>query len=467
MDLKQTRRDFLKAIALSPIAYGLSCTQRSKISKQPNFVIIFLDDSGWADFKPFGNPVYPTPNVHELARKGCRFTNFYVPQAVCSASRASLLTGCYPGRTKVFGAHGPRARGLDPKFTTMGEVLKARGYKTGVFGKWHVGDQPETRPPARGFDESCGLMYSNDMWKFHPENPKYWGQWPLQYWENGKITIEEVTEKEQTLLTSWYTEQAVEFIHKNKNDPFFLYVPHSMPHVPLFCSDKFKGKSGSGLYADVMMEIDWSVGQIVEALRTDGLDEHTVVIFSSDNGPWISYGNHAGKTPYREAKGTTFDGGTRSACIIKYPAQIKPNTASEKAFCSIDVFPTLCHLAGAQLPTHEIDGKNVWNIIADKTGAENPHEYYAFSNGKNFEGVISGDGNWKLHLPHNYRSLVKAGMDGDAGKYKQNQIKISLFDMKNDPYEKDNVIDKYPQVAAKLQQYAEQHKTQFYKDVEP
>ncbi|MCK4645916.1 MAG: sulfatase [Candidatus Aminicenantes bacterium] len=463
MESKQTRRDFFKTIAAFSLSYGLACTKLSQNGNPPNFVIIFLDDSGWADFKPFGNPGYPTPNVLQLAREGCRFGNFYVPQAVCSASRASLLTGCYPGRTKVFGAHGPGARGLDPKFATIGEVLEIRGYNTAVFGKWHIGDQPDTRPSARGFNESCGLMYSNDMWKYHPESPEYWGQWPLQYWENGKIIIEEVTEKEQAMLTTWYTERAVDFINRNKNEPFFLYVPHSMPHVPLFCSDKFKGRSGFGLYADVMMEIDWSVGRIVETLKTNGLEDNTVVIFSSDNGPWISYGNHAGKTPFREAKGTTFDGGTRSACIIKHPERIKPNTISEKAFCSIDILPTLCHLAGAKLPDNEIDGKNVLNIITDKMGAKNPHEYYAFSNNNNFEGVISGDGNWKLHIPHSYRTLVEASNDGAAGKYKQDRIELSLFDMKNDPYEQVNVIDKYPQIASKLKRIAEQHENKFYK----
>ncbi|MFC1553990.1 sulfatase [candidate division KSB1 bacterium] len=462
MGSRQNRRDFLKTIAVSSLAYGLGCNITSKNQKPPNFVIVFLDDSGWSDFNPFGNPSYQTPNVQLLAQQGCRFNNFYVPQAVCSASRASLLTGCYPGRTKVFGAHGPHARGLDPEFATIGEVLKKRGYKTGTFGKWHIGDQPETRPPARGFDESCGLMYSNDMWKYHPENPDYWGQWPLQYWENGKLTIEDVTDREQAMLTTWYTEHAVDFINRNKNEPFFLYVPHSMPHVPLFCSEIFKGRSGLGLYADVMMEIDWSVGQIVETLKSNGLDDNTVVIFTSDNGPWISYGNHAGKTPFREAKGTTFDGGTRSACIIKYPNGIKQGSISEKTLCSIDILPVICHLAGAELPVNEIDGKNVWNIITNKADTQNPHEYYAFSNGNRFEGIITGDGKWKLHLPHNYRTLVEAGMDGEAGKYRQEQIEMSLFDMENDPIESVNVIDRYPQETSRLMQLAEQHKNRFY-----
>lgn len=457
-----TRRNFLKTMAFSSLGYGLSCTLKEGSTKQPNFVVIFLDDSGWADFKPFGKPDYPTPNVQQLAREGCCFHNFYVPQAICSASRASLLSGCYPGRTKVFGAHAPRAKGLDPKFATIGQVLKAKGYKTAVFGKWHIGDQPETRPLARGFDECCGLMYSNDMWEFHPQNPAYWGQWHLQFWENDKITIDRVTPKEQKMLTTWYTEHAMNFINKNKDNSFFLYVPHSMPHVPLFCSDKFEGKSGKGLYADVMMEIDWSVGQIMDALKKNGVEDNTMVIFTSDNGPWISYGNHAGKTPFCEAKATGFDGGTRSACIMKFPKKIKDNTISDRAICSIDLLPTLAYLAKAELPENEIDGKNQWDIISDKPMAKNPHEYYAFSTNTKFEGVISGDGKWKLHFPHDYRSLVTPGMDGQAGEYEQKHIDLSLFDLKNDPYETQNVIEKYPDIAEQLKKHAMNHKEKFF-----
>ena len=457
------RRSFLKTAGLGIAGLEMpSWLSASQQQKRPNFVIVFLDDSGYGDFRPFGRPEYPTPNVERLAAQGCRFTNFYVPQAVCSASRSALLSGCYPGRTKVFGAHGPRARGLEPSFATMGDMLKAAGYKTAVFGKWHIGDQPDTRPPARGFDESCGLMYSNDMWEFHPERPQNYSQYPLQYWENGKIKIERVTKEHQPMLTSSYTRQAVDFIGRNKSNPFLLYVPHSMPHVPLFCSDKFKGKSGKGLYADVMMEIDWSVGEIMKSLRSAGAEDNTLVIFTSDNGPWTSYGNHSGTTPFREAKGTGFDGGIRSACIMRYPDRIKAGEVSKRTLCSIDLLPTVGQLAGAELPKNPIDGKNVWDLITGKPAATNPHEYYAFSTGSVFEGVISGDGRWKLHLPHQYRTVVETGRDGMAGKYRQDRIELSLFDMEADPFEKTNVIDKFPEVAARLKDYADQHRQAFY-----
>lgn len=443
-----SRRTFLQALA--------------QPKSRPNIVIVFLDDSGYADFHPFGDPPYPTPNVQRLASEGCRFTNFYVPQAVCSASRSALLTGCFPDRTKVFGAHGPRARGLDPSYATMGQVFQAAGYRTAVFGKWHIGDQPDTRPPARGFDESCGLMYSNDMWEFHPENPQAYAKYPLEFWENGQVKIPRVTKEHQPHLTRWYTEHAVDFIARQKKNPFLLYVPHSMPHVPLFAGEKFRGKSGKGLYADVMMEIDWSVGEIAKALKTNGVDRNTIFLMTSDNGPWTSYGNHAGKTPFREAKGTSFDGGTRSACIVRYPGRIKAGTVSSRMWSTIDVLPTLAALAGAPLPKNEIDGGNAWDLISGRPGAKNSREYYAFSTNSTFEGVISGDGRWKLHVPHKYRVLVEAGMDGAAGKYTQASIGLSLFDMENDPHETTNVLEKYPDVAKRMVGYADAHRARFY-----
>ena len=452
------RRDFLRTAAIGGVG-SLQANQSG--TRKPNIVIIFLDDSGYADFRPFGKTPYPTPNVEKLASEGCQFHEFYVPQAICSASRSALLSGCYPGRTGVVGAHSPGARGLDPSFATMGQVLKTAGYRTAVFGKWHIGDQPETRPPARGFDESCGLMYSNDMWEFHPQHPEHY-RTPLHFWENGKIKVERMTKKEQPMLTTWYTEHAVDFIRRNKSNPFLLYVPHSMPHVPLFRSEKFAGKSGTGVYGDVMMELDWSVNQIMKSLKDNGLEDNTLVIMTSDNGPWTSYGNHAGHTPFREAKGTSFDGGTRSACIMRYSGKIKAGTVSNRTMCTIDLLPTIAKLAGAKLPKNPIDGLDVWHLIIDKNGAQNPHRYYAFSTNKTFEGVISGDGRWKLHVPHSYRTLVYAGNDGNPGEYRQAEIGLSLFDMEADPYEKENVLSKFPDVAKRMQGFAEEHRRQFY-----
>lgn len=429
---------------------------------KPNIVLVFLDDSGWGDFQPFNNDVIQTPNVSKLAQEGCAFYNFYVPQAICSASRSALMTGCYPGRTKVFGAHPPKAEGLDTSFATMGEVFQNAGYKTAVFGKWHLGDQPHTRPPARGFDESCGLMFSNDMWKHHPENPDYWGQFLVEFWENDSIAIPDVDKDDQKYLTKWYTEHAVDFINQQKDNPFLLYVPHSMPHVPLFCSEDFAGKSGKGLYWDVILELDWSIGQITKALKDNGLEENTIFVLTSDNGPWISYGNRAGITPYREAKGTSFDGGIRSACIIKYPGEIPSQTISDRTFFSIDLLPTLCHLAEVDLPQNTIDGKNVWPLIAGESNAKNPHDYYAFSNGRQFQGVMSGDGKWKLHIPHAYRTLMTDGADGMPGKYYQANIDTSLFNMELDPFEMQNVRSQHPDIAQQLLNFAHTHSQAFY-----
>ena len=441
------------------------CTTNFAWSEElpPNFVVVFLDDSGWADFRPFGETEYETPNVEKLAKEGCRFDNFYVPQAICSASRSALMTGCYPGRTKVFGAHAPRRPCLDPKFATMAELLKTTGYVTACFGKWHLGDVEGQRPLDRGFDENCGLMYSNDMWRHHPGNPEFWGKFPLQYWDGGKVTIEDVTAEQQKNLTTWYTEHAVDFIDRQQDKPFLLYVPHSMPHVPIYCSDKFEGKSGAGLYGDVMMEIDWSVGQIAQALKRNRVDDRTIFVFTSDNGPWVAYGNHAGSTPFREAKATGFDGGIRSACIIKWPGRIEPGTRSQAAFCSIDFLPTFAKLAGAELAANPTDGKNVYDILVGKKDAANPHAYYPFSTGRTFEGVISGDGRWKMHLPHQYRSLVTPGKDGKPGKYETRNIVLSLFDLEADPEERKNVIEDHPEVAKRLRDLAETHKKKFWK----
>ncbi|MCK4921759.1 MAG: sulfatase-like hydrolase/transferase [Bacteroidales bacterium] len=435
---------------------------KKEVPERPNVVIIFLDDSGFSDFEPFQGSENITPNVSKLAKEGTVFTNFRVPQAICSASRAALMTGCYPGRTKVFGAHAPREKGLDPEFAILSEQLKLNGYATGFYGKWHLGDQPETRPHNRGFDKSAGLMYSNDMWKHHPSDPEFWGKYPLSYWENGEISIEDVDSSKQKMLSKWSTEFSLNFIEEHKDEPFFLYLAYSMPHVPIFCSDEFEGKSGKGLYGDVIMELDDGIGRLLHKLKDLGLDENTMIVFTSDNGPWSVYGNHAGRTPFKEAKATSFDGGLKSALIVKFPGRIPKGETSDKFLYSIDLFPTICALTNSPLPENEIDGENIDSILTGESDMSYKRPYYAFSTGTTFEGVFSSDGRWKLHLPHGYRSVREFGNDGKPGKYDQKNIELTLYDLQNDPYETIDVKDKYPEILENLLKNAELHKSRFY-----
>jgi arylsulfatase A len=429
---------------------------------RPNIVLIFLDDAGYSDFHPFGKPPYATPNVEKLAAGGVRYTRFHVPQAVCSASRAALLTGCYPHHTRVVGAIGPGMKGLDPGFPIISEILKRNGYATAHFGKWHIGDTPDTRPTARGFDEYAGLLVSNDMWRHNPVWSKRVGQDPLPYWENDAIKIPDTSPDDQKHLTGWATEGAARFIRaKAGKQPFFLYLAHSMPHVPLYCRDEFKGKSGAGTYGDVMMEIDWSVGEIMTALRETGVGKDTIVLFTSDNGPWDEFGNHAGKTPFREHKGTSFEGGIRSALIVKYPRELKPGTVNDRAFGSVDISPTLAALAGAPLPENSCDGKNIWPLLRGDEDAKNPHGFYFISTGWDLEAVMTSDGEWKLHLPHGYRDVIRPGNDGERGTTKTSRIKESLFNLMSDPLEENNVIADHPEIASRLRQAAETHLKKF------
>lgn len=286
----------------------------------PNVVIINLDDVGYGDFTHTGARGYATPTIDKIAADGVQFTQFLVAQPVSGASRAGLLTGNFPNRVGFHGAPGNNHPwGIHPDEMTMGELVKQQGYATAIFGKWHLGDHQQFLPLQNGFDEYYGLPYSNDMWPYHPETTAY-GDLPT-------IQGNEILgyNTDQTKLTTDYTNYAVDFIKRNKKKPFFLYLAHSMPHVPLFVSDKFKGKSEAGLWGDVMMEIDWSVEQIMNTLKELKLDDNTLIVITSDNGPWINYGNHAGSTMgLREGKGTTFEGGNRVPCIIYWKGVTKP-----------------------------------------------------------------------------------------------------------------------------------------------
>jgi arylsulfatase A len=436
-------------IALTALGGGALAAER------PNIVLMFLDDAAYADFHPFGDPPYPTPHVGRLAAEGVSYTRFHLPQAVCSASRAALLTGRYPHRNRVVNAIAPGRRGLDPSHPVMAETFKKHGYATAHFGKWHLGDVPETRPMARGFDESAGLLVSNDMWRHNPVWKRGRGDAPLPYWENGAIKIADVSPDDQKNLTAWATEGATRFIRaKAKKQPFFLYVAHSMPHVPLFCRDEFKGRSGAGLYGDVIMEIDWSVGEIMTALHEMGVENDTIFLLTSDNGPWEEFGNHAGKTPFREHKGTSFEGGVRSALTVKFPRELKPGTANDRAFSSIDLYPTLAALAGVPLQEEDTDGKNLWPLMRGDEGAENPQRHYFISTGWNLEAVLTSDGKWKLHLPHEYRDVVRPGHDGERGETKTSSIEQSLFNLIDDPLEQHNLAAKHPDVVKELREAA-------------
>ena len=431
------------------LAARISCPAAEP--SRPNFVIIFTDDQGYQDVSCFGSPDIKTENLDRMARGGMRFTDFYVGQPVCTASRAALLTGCYPNRVGLLGALGPRSKvGISDRELTIAQVLKTRGYATAIFGKWHLGDAPQFLPTRHGFDEYFGLPYSNDMWPNHPGNPKAYPPLPL-------IQGEQVIGlmPDQTQLTTWYTEHALRFIERHKDRPFFLYVAHNMPHVPLHVSDKFQGKSKRGLYGDVIMEIDWSVGRILEALQRNGLDENTLVVFTSDNGPWLLYGNHAGSAlPLREGKTTTFDGGLREPCIMRWPGRIPAGTVCRELAATMDLLPTLAKLAGAELPkVRIIDGRDIWPLMSGQPGAKTPHEAYFYYWGKHLQAVRNGK--WKLHLAHDYDQPAPPGHDGRPGKYAKRQIGVELFDLELDIGETRNVADQHPDAVARLQALAE------------
>jgi arylsulfatase A-like enzyme len=435
-------------VTVLAVMAGGTSTSADEAKRPPNFVIVFADDLGYGDVGCYGARDYSTPNLDRMAAEGTKFTDFYVAQAVCSASRTALLTGCYPNRVGILGALGPSSKiGISDDEMTIAQVLKTRGYATAIYGKWHLGHHPQFLPTRHGFDDYFGLPYSNDMWPKHPT-----AKFPPLPLIDGEKTIEE--NPDQTKLTTWYTEHAVKFIDEHRDTPFFLYVPHSMPHVPLFVSDKYAGKTPRGLFGDVIEEVDWSVGQIAAALERNGLSDNTLVIFTSDNGPWLSYGDHAGNAgPLREGKGTAWDGGVREPCIMRWPGTVPAGRVCHEPLMTIDVLPTLAHLAGAELPKNRIDGLNIWPVVHGDVGAQSPHEALWFYWGDELHAIRSGQ--WKLHFPHDYRTLESPGSGGQPGPYKKAHTELALYDLDADVGEKNDLASSRPEVVARLTDLAE------------
>ncbi len=431
--------------------------QRKKNEDPPNIVIVFTDDQGYRDLGCYGSPDIKTPNIDRMAEEGARFTNFYVSQPVCSASRASLLTGCYSNRVGIHGALMPYVgKGLNSNEETIAELLKSNGYATAIYGKWHLGSEPEFLPTRQGFDEYLGIPYSNDMWPLHPWQGTVFDFPALPLMENETIID---TLDDQSQITTLYTERAVEFIEKNKKRPFFLYVPHSMPHVPLFVSEKFEGKSAGGIYGDVIEEIDWSTGEILRALQENNLDEKTLVIFTSDNGPWLSYGTHSGSAlPLREGKGTALEGGVRVPCIMRWPGHIPVGKVIDRPAMTIDLLPTIARLTNSQLPAKKIDGKDMSYLMLEDSNESLHHDaYYFYYKNNELHGILSGDGRWKLYLPHVYRSLNgRTGRDdGMPIDYDQNDMALKLYNLEEDISETTDVSAGYPEIVDHLMEHAE------------
>lgn len=451
-----SRSLLVATLCVSAVGASTSC-----LAELPNIVVIFIDDMAYADIGPFGATGFSTPNLDRMAAEGRKFTDFQVTSAVCSASRAALLTGCYHRRVGFAGALGPNAKvGIAEQEMTLAELCKQKGYATAAYGKWHLGHHPKFLPTNHGFDEYYGLPYSNDMWPFHPrfvdlapDDPQRKNNYPpLPMLEGTQVVDADVTPDDQRNLTTDYTERAVDFIQRNKANPFFLYVPHSMVHVPLYVSDKFKGKSNAGLFGDVVMEVDWSVGQILTALRDHGIDQNTLVIFTSDNGPWLSYGDHAGSAgALREGKGTMFEGGVREPTIMRWPGTIPAGTVCDELTSTIDVLPTVAKIIDAELPTHKIDGKNILPLMQAAANAVSPHEsFYQYYGGGELQSVR--DRRWKLHLPHSYRTMDgrPGGTNGKPTAYSQAKIGLELYDLKNDVSESRDVAKQHPEIVERL-----------------
>jgi arylsulfatase A len=447
-------------------------TAAAEIPTRPNIVLLFTDDQGYGDVGCFGAKNFKTPNLDRLAAEGTRFTSFYVAQPVCTASRAALMTGSYSNRVSLFGALNHESNvGIAEPELLLPEVCKAQGYATAIFGKWHLGHRDKFLPTKNGFDEFLGLPYSNDNGPLHPVVHTI----PSLPLIDGDKVVE--LDPDQSQFTRRFTERAIRFIEKNRDRPFFLYVPHVMPHVPIFASETFRGKSGAGLYGDVIEELDSGIGEVLAAIKRNGLDDKTLVFFCSDNGPFLSYGNHAGSAgPLREGKLTTFEGGVRVPCIMRWPGQVPAGRTCSELLCTLDLFPTIAHLVGGKLSANKIDGQDRWPLIAGEAGAK-PRETFYYYAGDELQAVRSGP--WKLHLAHEYltpaqppgkngkpanfenlkpESMQMSGLRGIASRhgYLVKRIEQSLYNLEDDMGETTDVARRHPDVVERLLKLAEE-----------
>ena len=419
-------------------------------ASHPNFVIIFTDDQGYGDLGCYGGAHVSTPRIDQMAAEGSRLTSFYVAAPVCTPSRAGLMTGCYPTRIGMGkgSKHGVLlagdTKGLNPDEITIAEVLKSAGYRTGMFGKWHLGDQGEFLPTRQGFDDFFGIPYSHDIHPFHPQQKRY--QFPPLPLLSGETVIE--MEPDADYLTKRITEHAVKFIEENKDDPFFLYIPHPIPHAPLHVSPplmqnvsdeivtKLAKEDGyidykmrDRLFHQAIAEIDWSVGQILDTLKANGLDENTIVLFTSDNGPPKNT-LFASPGPLRGNKGTTYEGGMREPTVIRWPGKIAAGVDNDELMTAMDLLPTFAKLAGVEAPTDRvIDGKDIWPTLIGEQ--KTPHEAFYYHAANQLQAVRSGK--WKLHARN--------------GKPRE------LYDLESDVGETTNLLKEHPEIVQRLQGY--------------
>ena len=422
----------------------LGAEQITTGKEKPNFIIILTDDQGYQDIGCFGSPLISTPNLDRMAKEGIKFTDFYATAPICSPSRASLMTGCYPLRVGITSVLFPKDKiGLNPAEVTISKLLKQEGYSTACIGKWHLGEGPELSPLKHGFDYFFGLPFSNDE-----DHSEYGPEFPRLV-RNDK-TIEAPADR--AMLTRKCTDEALKFIEDNKNNPFFLYLAHPMPHVKLGVSPPFKGKSKRGTYGDAIEEIDASTGEVFGLLKKLGLDEKTLVIFTSDNGPWLQCGEDGGSAiPLRSGKFSTFEGGMRVPCIMRWPSKIPAGAICDEMATTMDFLPTMAKLAGAELPyKNVIDGKDVWPLMSGQTGAKSPYEAFYYYWLENLEAVRSGQ--WKLILPRKEKFMWRF----TGQRENQNmQVPVQLYDLQNDIGEKNNVEKQHPEIVKRLLDMAE------------